>query len=170
MTLKQLLKQFFHSPGKWIAGATLLTLICRLLLPFTWWDFWVAVSIITAWPYIEYVAHRYFMHEFKWSLFHFTHERHHQTPTPETGLPDAWVIGMYYVLSHVLLYTTPGLYTAYTVILSMLLWYEFAHYACHTSYQPKTWWGYAIRANHLQHHKDLPHRYSLLFPIIKAKS
>ncbi len=170
MTLKQLLHKFFTSPGGFIVGATLLTIVCRLFsFPITWKDFWIAICIIGAWPILEYIFHRYLMHEWLWSPFNFTHERHHNTPTPETGLPDTWVIGLYYVLSYSLLYTTSGLYTAYTVILCMLLWYEFAHYACHTTYQSKTWWGFAIRANHLQHHQNRPHRYSLLFPFIKVK-
>jgi hypothetical protein len=171
ITFKQLVIGFLKSIGGMIVGATLVTLWLRIMcFDFTMKDLYIVLAIVLAWPALEYCAHRYLMHEWVWTPFKFTHTRHHSNPVPSTGLPDAWIVFTYWVLSWILLYTTSGIYTAYTTILCMLLWYEFAHYACHTSYKPKTWWGYAIKANHLQHHKELPSRYALLFPIIKVVS
>lgn len=171
MTLKQLLKQFLYGRGGLIALAALLAIILRSALPITTRDYIICAAIVLGWPIYEYIAHKYLMHEWIWTPFRFTHDRHHHDPTPETGLPDLWVINVYFINSLIFLALPVGIYTAHTTILCMLLWYEFAHYSCHTPYQPKTWWGYAIRVNHLQHHKlNSPDRYSLLFPIIrKAK-
>ena len=109
MTPKQLLYSFLISPGGLIIGATLSAISLRIFFfPFTWKDLWIGLCIILSWPVLEYLAHRYLMHE--WGVvdskflrklesilgipFRFTHDRHHNSPTPETGLPDRWVIYM----------------------------------------------------------------------------
>lgn len=170
MTFRQLCYSFTFSRGGLIALSVLVAIVVRLLLwPVYGRDWMILFSIVLAWPVLEYIAHRYFMHEWILTPFRKTHDRHHDNPCPETGLPDLWVIYSYFINSVVLAFTTPGLYTAHVTILIMLLWYEFAHYACHTTYKPNTWWGWCIRANHLQHHSDLPNRYALLFPIFKER-
>ena len=168
MTFRQLVIQFIRSTGGMIAVVTLCTVWLRIqCFDFGMKDLYIVPSVVLAWIPLEYFFHRYLMHEWILTPFRKTHDRHHDNPCPETGLPDTWVVVMYCLISLVSLFTTSGICTGWTTVLCMLLWYEFAHYACHTSYKPNTWWGWCIRANHLQHHSNLPHRYALLFPIFK---
>lgn len=173
MSFCQLVQMFLRSRGGLVALAAVVAMVTRLVLwPLEPRDLVIASAIVLAWPAIEYTAHRWFMHEWIWTPFRSTHDRHHADPTPETGLPDLWVVLMYFANSGIFALTTPGLFTAHAVVLSMLLWYEFVHYSCHTSYRPRTWWGWAVRANHLGHHSSdhLLGQYSMLFPIWKKNS
>ena len=116
--MKDLIKQFLLSKGGWIFGAVIVAFACRLSL----WsiglrDLAIAIAIVAAWPPIEYAAHRWFMHEWIWTPFRATHDRHHDNPCTETGLPDWWVIVMYYVNSLLFAFLPPGLYTAHCVVL-----------------------------------------------------
>jgi hypothetical protein len=171
MTFKQLVVSFLRSIGGTITAITLCTVWFRVwCFDFGMKDLYIVPSVVLAWIPLEYFFHRYLMHEWIFTPFRHSHDKHHDKPCTETGLPDIWVVVMYCLISLGLLFTTGGIYTGWATLLSMLLWYEFAHYACHTSYKSKTWWGYAILSNHLQHHMDRPHRYALLFPIFKVKS
>jgi len=170
MTLRGLVVCFLSSRGGLIVLSAMLAVIIRCTMwSFQIKDYIVASTIVILWPVIEYSSHRWILHEWSWTPFRKTHDRHHANPTTSTGLPDMWVIVLYYINSILLIFTTSGLYTAYTTILVMLSIYEFIHFSCHCNYTPKTWWGWSVRINHLQHHKlESRDRYAMSLPIIKA--
>lgn len=181
MTFKQLVSQFTYSRGGLILGAAAFATIIRCVrFDITLLDLYIVASIIVLWPVFEYVAHRWLMHEWTisvlgytiniWTPFKKTHDRHHANPTPETGLPDLWVFIVYHIIPIIFGIATPILSTISTIVLWMLLLYEFVHYSCHTNYRPNTWIGWAIRANHLGHHnRDASSQYAMLFPIFKSR-
>ena len=171
MTLKNVIVAFLSSRGGLIVLSAVVAVIARILLwPLTTRDWVIAGLIVALWSTFEYIAHRWFMHEWTWTPFRKTHDRHHDEPTTETGLPDAWVIGNYYLLSVAFAFATSGMYTAHATVLVMLSVYEFIHFSCHCNYEPKTWLGYAIRVNHLQHHKlQSAGRYAMSLPIFRVK-
>jgi hypothetical protein len=79
------------------------------------------------------------------------------------------VIADYYLLSVAFVFATSGIYTAHATVLVMLSVYEFIHFSCHCNYTPKTWWGWSVRTNHLQHHKlQSADRYAMSFPIFRV--
>lgn len=169
-TFRALLKQFIESRGGWVLYAAIVSIIVRLVSwPLVWLDAIWAVCIVASWPWLEWFAHRFLMHEWRFTGFRFTHDRHHANPTTDTGLPDRWIIAMYWINTFVFpWFDMPRLYTIHTVVLCMLTLYEFSHFSCHCNYQPRTWWGWAVRINHLQHHKlESRDRYALLFPFFR---
>lgn len=170
MTLKNVIVAFLSSRGGLIVLSAVVAVVARILLwPVGTRDLIIAGSIILAWPTLEYVFHRWVFHEWSWTPFRKTHDRHHDEPTTETGLPDLWVIVVYFVNSLLFAFTTPGLYTAHAAVLVMLSAYEFIHFSCHCNYEPKTWWGWSVRVNHLQHHKlQSADRYAMSFPIFRV--
>jgi hypothetical protein len=133
-------------------------------------DLIIVASLIVAWPMLEYSAHRWFLHEWTWTPFRKSHDRHHEHPSTDTGLPEPWVILMYFVNSLIFAFTLPGLYTAHCSVLVLLSIYEFIHYSCHCNYSPWTHWGWSVRTNHLLHHNlDRPSRYAMSLPIIRVR-
>lgn len=172
MTFRKLVHTFLSSRGSLIILSAIVAVAIRVSLWSIQTKDWIIVgTIILLWPTLEYVFHRWVFHEWSWTPFRFTHDRHHDNPTTDTGLPDLWVIGMYFVNSILFAFTTPGIYTAHCTILVMLCMYEFIHFSCHCDYTPKTWWGWSVRINHLQHHKlNRPSRYAMSLPIIRESS
>jgi hypothetical protein len=154
-----------------IVLSAVVSVVVRILLwPFTARDWVIAGLIVAAWPTFEYVAHRWVFHEWSWTPFRKTHDRHHDEPTTETGLPDLWVIGVYFLNSLLFAFVGPGLYTAHATVLVMLSGYEFIHFSCHCNYEPKTWLGWIIRTNHLHHHKlNARSHYAMSLPIFRVK-
>jgi len=171
MKLRSLILLFLRSRGGLIVLAAVVAVVVRILLwPFTTRDWVIAGLIVAAWPTLEYVFHRWVFHEWSWTPFRKTHDRHHDEPTTETGLPDLWVIGVYFLNSLLFALTTPGLYTAHAAVLVMLSAYEFIHFSCHCDYDPKTHWGWSVRTNHLQHHRiEHGDRYAMSLPIFRVK-
>jgi len=171
MKLRSLIVLFVRSRGGLIWLAALVAVLLRFLLwPVGTRDLIIAGSIVLAWPTLEYVFHRWVFHEWSWTPFRKTHDRHHDEPTTETGLPDLWVIGVYFLNSLLFALTTPGLYTAHATVLVMLSAYEFIHFSCHCNYTPKTHWGWSVRTNHLQHHRiEHGDRYAMSLPIFRVK-
>ena len=170
MKLRSLILLFLRSRGGLIVLSAVVAVVARILLwPFTTRDWIIAGLIVLAWPTLEYVFHRWVFHEWSWTPFRKTHDRHHDEPTTETGLPDLWVIGDYYLLSVAFAFTTPGIYTAHATVLVMLSAYEFIHFSCHCNYTPKPWWGWSVRMNHLQHHAiKSGDRYAMSLPIVRV--
>lgn len=171
MTLKNVIVAFISSRGGLIVLSAVVAVIARIMLwPFTTRDFVIAGLIVSLWPTFEYVAHRWFLHEWTWTPFRVTHDRHHDEPTTETGLPDTWVICLNFATSIIAAGTLPGVYTAHATVQVMLSIYEFIHFTCHCNYEPKTWWGWSVRVNHLQHHKlQSADRYAMSLPIFRVK-
>jgi len=170
MSLPQLILSFMLSPGGWITLSVILSVGLRLsLAPVGLIDIVLFVAIVAAWPLLEWFFHRFLLHEWTVLPFHFTHDRHHKTPTSATGLPDAWIITFYFINSMVFWYFgMRWVSTLNVAVLTMLTVYEFVHFSCHCNYKPVTKWGWAIRVNHLQHHRfDESKFYSMLFPITK---
>jgi len=172
MKLRSLILLFLRSRGGLIWLAALVAVLLRFLLwPVGTRDFIIAGSIVLAWPTLEYFFHRWVFHEWNWTPFRKTHDRHHDDPTTETGLPDPWVICLYFAFSVNFAFTTPGLYTAYCTVLVLLSAYEFIHFSCHCNYTPKTWWGWSVRTNHLQHHHlQSADRYAMSLPILRTQT
>lgn len=172
MKLRSLIVLFLRSRGGLIVLSAVVAVVARILLwPFTTRDWVIAGLIVSLWPTFEYVAHRYVLHEWTWTPFRKTHDRHHDEPTTRTGLPDLWVIGVYFVNSLLFVFTAPGLYTAHATVLVMLSAYEFIHFSCHCNYNPKTWWGWSVRTNHLQHHQlQSADRYAMSLPIFRTQT
>jgi len=170
MKLRSLIVLFVRSRGGLIWLSAIVAVIARTALwPLEARDLVIAGLIVAAWPTLEYIFHRWVFHEWTWTPFRHTHDRHHDEPTTETGLPDLWVIVMYFASSLLFSFATPGIYTAHATVLVMLSVYEFIHFSCHCNYTPKTWWGWSVRTNHLQHHK-LKHgdRYAMSLPIVRV--
>lgn len=168
LSFSQLLMTFMATRGGWIVLSCLWACALRLTISeFNRLDPLLFVSVILAWPALEWGFHRYLLHEWTLLPFHRTHDRHHRNPTPDTGLPDTWIVIGYFVLASIM--WAGGLrylLTASVAVLAMLAIYEFVHFSCHCSYRPLTSWGWAIRINHLQHHKlDETKQYSMLFPL-----
>ncbi len=170
MSFPQLLSSFVLSPGGWISLSVLFSVALRLSIgPMGWIDVVLFSGIVAAWPVLEWFFHRFLLHEWTFLPFHFTHDRHHKTPTSATGLPDAWIITFYFAMTGFLWYFGFKYFsTANVAVLTMLTIYEFVHFSCHCNYKPLTKWGWAIRVNHLQHHRfDESKFYSMLFPITR---
>jgi len=170
MKLRSLIVLFLRSRGGLIVLSAVVAVVARILLwPIGTRDLIIAGLIVALWPTFEYVAHRWVFHEWSWTPFRKTHDRHHDEPTTETGLPDLWVIADYYLLSLAFAFATSGIYTAHATVLVMLSAYEFIHFTCHCNYTPKTWWGWSVRTNHLQHHNlQSADRYAMSFPIFRV--
>lgn len=116
---------------------------------------------IAAYAALERKFHRD-MHEVRWSPFHQSHMRHHDKPTPETGVPYLWVQLMYVALAVCPL--PERLVGVRMGIFACLLAYEWVHFLCHCNYRPKTKMGWRIRVNHLKHHNHDPSsHYEMLF-------
>jgi sterol desaturase/sphingolipid hydroxylase (fatty acid hydroxylase superfamily) len=114
---------------------------------------------------LEVPTHRG-MHENKWSPFYKPHHQHHNTPSPETGVPKWWMFVFYTVLTGTIQYfALPVISAIWISILLMVTFYEWIHFLCHCRYRPKTKWGWKVRINHLKHHKVDPYKYyEMLFP------
>ena len=162
--------QFFRSRGGWIVSAAMLAVLVKTNFhSLDWIDAAIVASVIGAWPTLEWFFHRFLMHEWNCPMFRWTHARHHDNPTTDNGLPEPIVIWLYYVGGAVFC-CMPRMMTTYATVLCMLTAYEFIHFACHVNYKPKTWWGWAIRVNHLQHHRVNEHgQYAMLFPFLKQE-
>jgi hypothetical protein len=167
LTFSRLILAFTTTRGGWIALSFVWAAILRsTILKFSDVDLLLIVSIVIAWPFLEWVFHRYLMHEWTLLPIHGTHAYHHRHPTSETGLPDRWIVASYFIVASVLWgFGWRYLLTVAVAILAMLLVYEFVHFSCHCNYKPLTSWGWAVRINHLQHHNlDESKQYSMLFP------
>lgn len=162
---------FLRSRGGWIALAFIVSVIAKYLQSdrLDGLDGMLVVGVIGAWPFLEWFFHRFLMHEWTFLPLHLTHHRHHLAPTTDNGLPDSWIVLLYFVGVSVCFFLDLSRLQAINVsVLGMLMLYEFVHFSCHCNYKPMTWWGWAIRVNHLQHHRlDERSRYAMLFPIVK---
>ena len=169
MTSKELVLAFLHSNGLCIIFAAITASVIKLFMNNALSDLMIYSGVVIVWPMLERFFHRFLMHEWTFLPLHFTHTRHHVMPTKENGLPDAWIIVSYYVLSIVFFATGANrLQTAFVAVMWMLVAYEFNHFSCHSNYQPKTYWGWAIRLNHLKHHNhDQTKHHAMLFPMRK---
>jgi len=168
LSLLQVILAFVRSPGGWITLSVIVATGLRLTLsPLALIDAILFLVVFLLWPFLEWFFHRFLLHEWTILPFHFTHDRHHETPTAATGLPDAWLISFYFAESILLWAFNLPLVMSFNVsVLTMLAIYEFVHFSCHSNYKPLTKWGWAVRVNHLQHHRfDESKFYSLLFPI-----
>ncbi|MDZ4851217.1 MAG: sterol desaturase family protein [Pirellulaceae bacterium] len=172
MNFPHLLIAFGKSRGGWIALSTVFALVLRCSLNrVDFIDFALAVMLVASWPLLEWIFHRFLMHEWTALPFHLTHDRHHRIPTAATGLPDTWIVVLYF-FDTVLIWWIGLSYisTLNVAILFMLTAYEFVHFACHCNYKPMTAWGWKIRINHLQHHRlDESQGYSMLFPSFRSR-
>jgi hypothetical protein len=158
--------------GGWITLSAILAFALRYsMATLGILDLVIAVTLISLWPLLEWIFHRFLMHEWTFLPLHFTHDRHHSIPTAATGLPDTWIVAMYFVNTTVFWwFGLTYLSTLNCAVLLMLVIYEFVHFSCHCNYKPKTSWGWLVRINHLQHHKlDETKGYSMLFPIGATK-
>jgi len=167
LTLSKVILAFMRGPGGWITLSVVVAVALRLTLgPITLIDTFLFLIVVLLWPLLEWFFHRFLLHEWTILPFHFTHHRHHERPTPETGLPDAWIIAFYFAEPFLLWAFKFPLILSFSVsVLTMLAVYEFVHFSCHSNYKPRTKWGWAVRVNHLQHHRfDESKFYALLFP------
>ncbi len=162
---------FLRSRGGWVVLAFIVSAIAKFMQSdrLDGIDAMLVIGFVGAWPLFEWFFHRFLMHEWTFLPLHHTHHRHHLAPTTDNGLPDSWIVFLYFFgVSICFLFGLTRLQTINASILGMLVLYEFVHFSCHCNYKPLTWWGWAIRINHLQHHRlDARSRYSMLFPILK---
>lgn len=168
LSLREVLKKFLTGRGLVIATVPLLSFMLRLAMPATigWYDLLIVLLVIFNWPYLECMAHKYFMHRWPLSLFYLTHKRHHDIPVSGTGMPDWWVV-LCYPLITILWFVLQMKYamTLNFAVFTMLGLYEFVHFSCHENYRPTTTWGWKMRVNHLMHHRfDDTKRFAMLFP------
>ena len=163
----QLVFSFAATRGGWIVVSFVWALALRFtLFKINGIDILLILLIVSAWPILEWFFHRFLMHEWTLLPFHQTHDRHHRFPSPETGLPDTWIVVTYFILPLMMWsFGLRYLLTLGVTVLAMLVVYEFVHFSCHCNYTPLSRWGWAVRVNHLQHHKlDETTNYAMLFP------
>lgn len=167
LSFRGLVCSFACSLGSFIVLSVIWAIVLRVFTgPFRLSDVVIMLGIGLAWPWLEWAAHKYFMHEWTSIPFYKSHARHHDNPTPSNGLPDPWVLIIYFAIPAVLCwYGFMWIASANLAILAMLAFYEFVHFSCHVNYRPRTGWGWRIRVNHLKHHRFDETRYmSMLFP------
>lgn len=118
----------------------------------------LVVSIFLFWL-VEYVIHRYLLHEFPKLMpkAYAGHVAHHQQPREVKYLltPNRFNI-LGYVLFSIVGYVTTrnvSLTGAFVAGLSLgQLYYEWTHFVSHRPIMPKTPWGKRIKKRHLLHH------------------
>lgn len=164
MTLTDCFIRFLASRNKWLIPIWILALTSLWWLAYAPLRASVGLGIgLASYVILEAWFHEQ-MHIARWSPFHKTHKRHHDDPTPETGVPEAWVFWMYLVVT-VFLMVSPVLSNMWLGLFTMLCAYEWVHFLCHCNYRPKTKRGWRIRVNHLKHHYyDETSRYEMIFP------
>jgi sterol desaturase/sphingolipid hydroxylase (fatty acid hydroxylase superfamily) len=152
-----------------MAAALVLALGARLVVgDWSLDDVWVAMALIAAQPFVEWVLHIMVLHyrprtllgrELDFLLAR-KHREHHADPTVVDlifiPLPVLLrVIPLGALLSWLVLPTTAMALTAICVGLVLLLGYEWTHYLVHSAYRPKTRVYRAIwRAHRLHHYKN----------------
>lgn len=110
------------------------------------------------------------MHKNKSSPFHRTHHEHHLSPTPETGVPEAWVFLMYFtILTLLFIVQRPFASGVWVGVITWLMLYEWIHFLCHCQYKPLTKLGWRIRINHNLHHNHDDTKYYHLLTASKRK-
>ncbi len=126
------------------------------------WGWQDAISILLLFtvfqPIQEALAHRYILHApMFWGIdigkFHRTHHEHPErldgfVPTAALVIVPPLVL----VVSFLVAGEWPLALTIFSTWLTLALNYEWTHFAVHTPYQPKTWWGRFNRRNHMLHH------------------
>ena len=168
ITFVQLAKTFLRSRGGLVILAFVLPVCLRLTMDrLKLLDGLLAFAIVGGWPVLEWLFHRYLLHEWTFLDFHRTHTRHHDNPTPDNGLPDTYVIIVYFVITVTLwVFSRVFLMTVNVAVLGMLMLYEFVHFSTHANYKPMTRYGWRVRTNHLRHHNlDETRGFSMLFPL-----
>lgn len=135
---------------------------------------WVmlAVGIIFFWP-VEYVIHRYLLHEFPKLMpkAYSGHVAHHQRPRETEYLltPNRFNLLGYVLFAIIGYIVTRNIhYTAAFVTGVSLgqLYYEWTHFVSHRPITPMTPWGKRMKKRHLLHHYlDAEYWYGVSTPV-----
>ncbi len=122
----------------------------------------LAASIVLAWPFQEYVLHRFILHARPFTLWRKTvdvglfHREHHRDPKDLNGFTP---LVLFY-------FTPPVVFLLFRLIggdaasgfVGLAVWfakafdYELAHFTAHAPYRPLTALGRRRKAAHLRHH------------------
>jgi hypothetical protein len=105
------------------------------------------------------------MHHNKCNPFYMTHRIHHSTHTPESGIPQWWLFGVYGLVTIIsILLHRPFFSGLWIGVLCMLILYEWIHYLYHCDYTPRTRLGNNLRQHHLQHHVNPSTNFEVIIP------
>lgn len=145
-------------------GLMIPLLIGSAWVPWTWLTLLGWVLGVIVYTLLEAKFHRD-MH--RGGPFFKSHKRHHDNPTPESGCPELWLFGVYYLVLGLVIYLQGPMISGFWLgIVCMLFLYEYIHFLCHTPYKFKTKYGRRIKRNHLKHHHISPNaHYEMLINV-----
>ncbi len=132
----------------------------------SWTDAATVGSVILAYPFVEWIAHRYVLHSPEFTFAGRTrslgvarnHAAHHANPTDsskvasETGRNLALAIGGATLPFVVTFRAVRPSLTAASMVIAGLLTYEATHGLIHSGHRGNSDWFRRVRRNHLRHH------------------
>ena len=158
--------QFLRHPRMQLYGlfAIISTLACLLTFGLTWNVTRGGVAVVVAYPFAEYLIHRFVLHnvllcrtELTSRFWSANHHWHHLHPTDSRGFfsPPAPLLITVTILSLLIGWLAggsdgagAGLATGYW----LLIGFSFMHGGAHLVAVPATSWGRAMRHRHMLHH------------------
>jgi hypothetical protein len=169
-------REFLRQPSPpYLLGAVAVALGLRIAQGgWSWRDAVVAVGLLVATPFVEWLIHVYLLHsppiELRGRRLEMLtareHRAHHEAPGVLTGvlLPVYGVLiflamiaavnwGLSFALETLiggprLAYATTGVFVSYAILAA----YEWTHFLIHAPYKPRRRYFKAIRRNHRLHH------------------
>lgn len=164
--LKDAFREFVHhfSPRVLLIWA-FAALVAKIVIgEWTWSNLLIAVIIVAAQPFVEWVIHTSLLHakpvELKGRSFDTIvardHRLHHSDPRdiPLIFIPNRWVIYLV-VIATAISAVIPGAgnkASAWLVFSLCALTYEWVHFLIHTDYKPKTRLFRHVYSSHRLHH------------------
>jgi len=151
---------------KLLVFQVIVAFIGRLFLaPPTWDDLWIFVAVFTWWPFQEWAAHLWILHQKPRKIGPWTwdsaaarvHRYHHRHPWQLEAIFVPTVVILVLMPIHALFWigVTPNLSLALSGIIAYTIasiMYEWIHFFAHIPYRPKSRWMKTIQKNHLAHH------------------
>lgn len=155
------LKEFFGQ--RLILFLLFLSLMSFCGFVFTFYSYWALVAVLSGvvlFIVLEYIVHRYILHEFPRLLpaAYQGHVAHHQYPQNIQYLfgPVKYdVVGYLLMFGLAYLITGFNLNLAFSVVLGSSVYqvyYQWKHYVSHRPIKPLTRWGRQMKKWHLLHH------------------
>ena len=135
------------------------------LSPLTWTDLWILIGVFVWWPFQEWGAHLWILHQKPRKIGSWTvdsaaakvHRYHHRNPWELEAIfvPSVVILALMPIHAICWIALTPNLSLAFSGIIAYTaasLMYEWIHFFAHIPYRPKSNWMKTIQKNHLAHH------------------
>jgi fatty acid hydroxylase family protein len=170
--LGEVWREFWRHPSPWMISAFLVAAVAGRVVVGggAWAELLIPLSLVAAFPAIEWVIHVGILH---WrprslgpveidSLLARKHREHHADPRdlPLVFIPWqvlTWLLPAYVVIA---LLAVPGAPAAWSLLVSvyaLMAGYEWTHYLIHSDYRPRTKAYRAVWRNHRLHHYKNEH-------------